>query len=370
MDLPETYLPAGLLRCGHCYEPMVEVDAGIEPGYQCQPGCRPTPLDAAQLADTIGRAILRHAPQVVPTSTPAHPQVAATYADRVLTHVTVGASGTDITLAWPTTSILLPNPHRNVQALRIDAARHLAGRNPQRALHLLYDSLTGINPATAPADLVHADAAARLAMVQLSLGQPNAAITWASYAHSSLTQLHGPTHPDSIASLHLLATAHRSANNHQHALRLLRQLADHLATTDGPTAHRTLATHATIALALHHLGHCQPARTLLADTITAHRRAHPRHPATTRMQQHLTRIWRDCASKGHDHPESSKPVMPPASPRPPPDPQRVVDTGRPGTRRGQACAPATTHSPRKRHPRTMSRYIRLGRQSAVDSDHL
>ncbi|PZF83878.1 NYN domain-containing protein [Micromonospora endophytica] len=72
----------------------------------------------------------------------------------------------------------------------------------------------------------------------------------------------------------------------------------------------------------------------------------------------------------YDHPESSKPVMPPASPRPPPDPQRVVDTGRPGTRRGQACAPATTHSPRKRHPRTMSRYIRLGRQSAVDSDHL
>lgn len=116
MDLSETYLPAGLLRCGHCYEPMVQVDAGIEPGYQCQPGCRPTPLDAARIADTIGRAILRHAPHIVPTtSTPAHPQVAATYADRVLTHVTVGVSGTAITLAWSTTPILLPNPHRSIE---------------------------------------------------------------------------------------------------------------------------------------------------------------------------------------------------------------------------------------------------------------
>lgn len=315
------YLTPGLLRCGHCYEPMVQVDAGFEPGYECQPGCRPTPVDAAQVADTIGRAILHHTPQIVPVATtPTLPQVAATYADRVLAHVTVGDTPADIALAWRTAPILLPDPHQNVRAHRIAAARHLAGRNPQRALDLLHKCLTGINPATAPADLVLAEAAALLAAVHLTLGHPNAAVTWASYAHDSLTQLEGPTHPDTIASLHLLATAHRSANHHQQALRFLRQLADHLATTDGPTAHRTLATQATIALVQHHLGHCQPARTLLADTITTHSQVHPGHPATTRMKQHLTRIRRDCDSKGHDHLESSRPLMLAASSRNPRDP--------------------------------------------------
>ncbi|MEU7171574.1 MULTISPECIES: tetratricopeptide repeat protein [Micromonospora] len=321
MDLPETYLPAGLLRCGHCHEPMVRIDASFEPGYECQPGCRPTPVDAAQITDTIGRAILHHTPQIVPVATtPTLPHVAATYADRVLSHVTVSKTSADIALAWRTAPILLPDPHQNVRAHRIAAARHLADRNPQRALDLLQKSLTGINPATAPAELVHAEAAALLAAVHLTLGRPNAAITWASYAHESLTQLRGPTHPDTINSLHLLATAHRSANHHQQALRFLRQLADNLTTTDGPTAHRTLATHATIALVLHYLGHCQPARALLADTITTHHQQHPGHPATTRMKQHLTRIRRDCDSQGHDHPESSRPLMPVASPRSPRDP--------------------------------------------------
>ncbi|MEU1812768.1 tetratricopeptide repeat protein [Micromonospora aurantiaca (nom. illeg.)] len=309
MDLPDTYLPAGLLRCGHCFEPMVQVDASFEPGYECQPGCRTTPVDAAQVADSIGRAVLHYTPQIVPiATTPTVPQVAATYADRVLAHVTIGDTPADIALSWRTTAILLPDPHQNIRAHRIAAARHLAGRNPQRALDLLHKSLTGINPATAPADLVLADAAALLATVHLTLGHPNAAVTWASYAHASLTQLRGPTHPDTIAGLHLLATAHRSANHHQQALRFLRHLAEHLATTDGPTAHRTLATHATIALVQHHLGHCQPARTLLADTLTTHHRHHPGHPATTRMTQHLTRIQRDCDSKGHHHAEPGTPL--------------------------------------------------------------
>ncbi|MBC8991529.1 tetratricopeptide repeat protein [Micromonospora chalcea] len=298
----ETYLPPGLLYCRFCHQPMSHAespDAGQ--AYQCQPGCRPRPLDAATVADTVGRAILRHAARIIPsTGTPTPPLLAAIHAHRVLARVTIGATASDITLTWRATPVI--EPAREAERVqRVAAARNLALSDPLRARQLLYDSLTGVDPATAPADPVYAEAATLLAELQLRLGHCADAIAWATYAHASTVHLYGPTHSRALRALHLHAAAHRRAGHHQRAYHLYRQLADQLTRTEGPHAHRTLAVQATTALVLHALGHCQAARTLLADTITTHRREHPGHSATARMTRHLSRIWRDCAAKGHQH---------------------------------------------------------------------
>ncbi len=302
-DLWETYLSPGLLHCRFCHQPMTQAelpDAGQ--AYQCQPGCRPRPLDAAAVADTVGRAILRHATRIVPAAgAPTPPHLAAIHAHRVLARVTVGTIASDVALTWRATPMIESDRFEAERVQRVASARNLALSDPLRARQLLHDSLTGVDPATAPAHPLHAEAAILLAELQLRLGHPADAIAWATYAHHSTVHLHGPTHPRGLHALHLLAAAHRRAGHLQRSYHLYRQLADHLTTTDGPHAHRTLATHATTALVLHDLGHCQAARTLLADTIATHRREHPGHPATARMTQHLARIWRDCAGKGHHH---------------------------------------------------------------------
>ncbi|MCW3818642.1 CDC27 family protein [Micromonospora sp. DR5-3] len=298
----ETYLPAGLLHCTFCHQPMTHAELqDSRQGYQCQASCRPRPLDAAAIADTIGRAILRHTPRIIPaTSTPTPPHLAATHAHRVLARITIGTTSADIRLTWRAAPLTGPGVDTK-RAQAVASARHLALDDPLRALRLLHDSLTGTDPATAPAHPLFADAAALLAELQLRLGYPSDAIAWATYAHRSTVQLHSPTHSRSLQALRLHAVAHRRAGHHQRAYHLYRQLGEHLVTTNGPHAQRTLATHAATALVLHDLGHCQAARTLLADTITTHRRHHPDHPATARMTQHLTRIWNDCATKGHHH---------------------------------------------------------------------
>ncbi|MCW3841659.1 CDC27 family protein [Micromonospora yasonensis] len=306
-DPGETYLPPGLLHCRFCHQPMACVERhGPGQGYQCQQDCRPRPVDAAAIAHTVGRTILRHAAQLIPaTGAPTLPHLAAVHAHRVLARVTVGANPTDITLTWRAAPRPVADQLDAKRVQRVATARNLALNDPLRARQLLHDSLTGVDPATAPAHPLHAEAAARLAELQLRLGHPTDAITWATYAHHATTHLHGPTHPRSLHALHLHATAHRRAGHHQRAYHLYRQLADHLSKIEGRQGPRTLAVHATIALVLHALGHCQAARTLLADTITTHRREHPGHPATARMTRHLSRIWRDCAAKGHQHHEDS-----------------------------------------------------------------
>ncbi|MEU5945930.1 hypothetical protein ABZ793_10255 [Micromonospora sp. NPDC047465] len=301
-DPCEVYLPAGLLHCKLCHQPMdqAELQNSVH-GYQCQADCRPRPLDATAVADTVGRAILRHAPRIIPTTgAPTPPHLAAIHAHRVLARITIGATPTDITLAWRATPKPVADRLEAERAHRVATAHNLALNDPLRARQLLQGTLTGVDPATAPAHPLHAEAAALLAELQLRLGHTADAITWATYAHHSTSHLHGPTHPHALHALHLHAIAHRRAGHHQRAYHLYRQLADHL-THEGPHAHRTLAAHAATALVLHDLGHCQAARTLLSDTITIHRRHHPAHPATARMTQHLTRIWRDCAAKGHHH---------------------------------------------------------------------
>ncbi|MEU4642674.1 tetratricopeptide repeat protein [Micromonospora sp. NPDC023814] len=299
----EVYLPAGLLHCRFCHQDMNPAEPpDPAPGYQCPAGCRPRPLAAVTLADTVGRAILHHAPRLTPrTGVPTPPHLLAIHAERVLARITAGATAWDLTLTWRSEPLRAVDQHDAERGRRLAAARMLAATDPLRARRLLRDTLAGVDPATAPPHPLHAEAATLLAELLLRLDQPTDAVGWATYAHHSMCHLHRPSQPRVLDALHLLALAHRRAGHPQRAHHLYRQLAEHLAATEGPHAHRTLATLANTALVLHDLGHCHAARALLADTITTHRRHHPGHPATARMTHHLTRIWRDCAAQGHHH---------------------------------------------------------------------
>ncbi|MEU4595300.1 MULTISPECIES: tetratricopeptide repeat protein [Micromonospora] len=292
-------LPPGLLWCGICRRPMTAVltlDAKV--AYDCPPDCHRPALPAARIVDMIGRAVLRNAPHIVPAAV-AHPhntETAAACAGRIISRVTAGRHPADLRITWrPVVASTAPLTEH------LDLARALTATNPAHARELLHAVLSAVDPTTAPADPVHADAAHLHAEVLIRLGHPTAAIRWATYAHQAHTHLHGPTAAATLAGLHTLATAHRLASHHQRAYHLYRHLAEQLATTAGPDAHPTLATQASLAVVLHDLGHCTRARDLLADTITAHRRAHPGHPATARMISHLGRIWQDCAARQHVH---------------------------------------------------------------------
>ncbi|SCL43063.1 hypothetical protein GA0070615_6223 [Micromonospora aurantiaca] len=302
-DSCEMYLPPGLLHCRFCQQPMAHAESHDSgQGYQCQQGCRPRPLDSVAVADTVGRAILARAARIIPsTSTPIPPHLAAVHAHRVLARVTVGATPSDVTLTWRATPVPEPGRFEAERAQRVATARTLVLSDPLRARQLLHASLTGVDPATAPAHPLHAEAAILLAELQLRLGHPADAMDWATYARASTVHLHGPTHRRALHALHVLAAAHSRGGHHQRAYHLYRELTGHLTKTDGPHAQQTLAVQAATALILHALGHCQAARTLLADTITTHRREHPGHPATAHMTRHLSRIWRECATNGHQH---------------------------------------------------------------------
>ena len=302
-DSCEMYLPPGLLHCRFCQQPMAHAESHDSgPSYQCQQGCRPRPLDSVAVADTVGRAILARAARIIPsTSMPTPPHLAAVYAHRVLARITVGATPSDVTLTWRATPIPEPGRFEAERAQRVGTARTLALSDPLRARTLLRDSLTGVDPATAPAHLLHAEAAVLLAELQLRLGHPADAIAWATYARATLVHLYGPIHRRALHALHVLAAAHSRGGHHQRAYHLYRELTDHVTKSEGPHAQQTLAVQAATALILHALGHCQAARTLLADTTTTHRREHPGHPATAHMTRHLSRIWRECATNGHQH---------------------------------------------------------------------
>ncbi len=300
----DIYLVPGLLHCKYCHQPVARVEpADTAPAYLCGNDCWPKPLDAVVIAAHVGRAILRHAPRIVPSSagTPTPPHVAAMHAHCVLTRVTVGTTARDMTLTWRAVPLASPDRWDTERAQRVTAARDLTLSDPLRARHLLHDSLTGIDPVSAPPHPVHAEAATLLAVQHLRLGELDAATAWAGYAHHSADHLYGPTDRRSLHALHLFAAAHRSAGHHQRAYHLYRQLGEHSASSDGPRGHRTLAVHATTALVLHDLGHCQAARNLLADTIATQRREHPGQPTTARMTYHLARIRQDCATRGHRH---------------------------------------------------------------------
>ncbi|MEU5943097.1 tetratricopeptide repeat protein [Micromonospora sp. NPDC047548] len=301
-DPREVVLPPGLLWCRLCDQPMTAI-LGCDEDlvYDCPPGSFRPALPAARVVDAIGRAVLRHAPRIVPTALahPHSPQMAAACAGRVISRVTAGRAPTDLRITWrPVITSLVPFTDY------VELARTLAGSNPAHARELLHAALAAVDPATAPADPLHADAAGTLAEVLIRLGHPSAAIRWATYAHHAHTHLRGPAAATTLTALHTLATAHRLVGHHQRAYHHYRHLAEQLATTAGPEAHHTLAAQASLAVVLHQLGHCAHARTLLADTITAHRRAHPGHPATDQMTGHLARMWQHCAEQRHQHPDA------------------------------------------------------------------
>ncbi|MCI4063453.1 hypothetical protein MRQ36_13040 [Micromonospora sp. R77] len=305
----EFSLHPGLLHCKFCRQPATRSETtDAPPAYLCGNDCWPRPLDAIAIADHVGRAILRHAPRIVPShaGTPTPPHLAALHAHRVLTRVTVGATARDMTLTWRAAPLANPDRWETERAQRVAAARDLTIGDPLRARQLLHESLTGIDPATAPPHPVHTEAATLLAALHLRLGDLDAATAWAGYAHHSADHLYGPTHRRSLHALHLFAAAHRRAGHHQRAYHLYRQLGEHHASSDSPRGHRTLAVHATTALVLHDLGHCQAAQDLLADTIATQRREHPGNPTTARMTHHLARIRQDCATNSHHHEDGQR----------------------------------------------------------------
>ncbi|MET7950015.1 hypothetical protein [Micromonospora sp. NPDC005324] len=301
-DPPPVLLAAELLHCRTCEQLMTSTPAGNRLVYQCPDNCRRHGLDAALVADTIGRAILRHTPAIV--TAPGQPKstnLAAVHAGRVLARITVGSTATDLRFTWRAAPAPTPGQPGPALAERLRSARSLAATDPQRARETLREALATADPTTA--DPTHADAAQLYAELLTRLGNPAAAIRWAGSAHHSRANLHGPSAWSTLAAVHTLATAHRQAGHNQRAYHAYRHLADQLITTVGPDAHPTLAIKATLALVLRDLGHCGAARRLLADTITTHLRAHPHHPATARMLQHLHEMWQQCEDRGHTHPD-------------------------------------------------------------------
>ncbi|MFJ1537542.1 tetratricopeptide repeat protein [Micromonospora chalcea] len=302
---PPPTLPSGLLVCRTCQQPMHTTDDGGQVGYQCPRACRRLPLGAATVADTVGRTVLRHTPGIVTTlGHPKPAELAAAHAARVITRITAGTLPTDLRFTWRRALAPIPGQPGPALTERLPSARALATTDPIRAHEALRDTLTGVDPAAADPNPTLADAARLHAELLTRLGNPAAAVRWAAYAHHSHAHLHGPAARPTLAAAHTLATAHRHAGRHQRAYHVYRNLADQLTATAGPHAHPTLATQATLALVLRDLGHCAAARTLLADTITAHRRTHPHHPATARMLHHLHQMRQHCADHGHEHPEN------------------------------------------------------------------
>ncbi|MET7951062.1 tetratricopeptide repeat protein [Micromonospora sp. NPDC005324] len=265
-------------------------------GYDCPPGCSRSPLPAARIVDIIGRAVLQHTPRILPAATVAYSrEAAAAYAGRVISRVAVGRQPADLHITWRTVAIDITRPPRHLKQ-----ARTVAATNPAYARELLHAALAAVDPGAAPADPEHAAAAHLQADVLLRLGHPASAIRWATYAHHAYTHLHGPAATKTLAALHTRAAAHRYAGHRQQAYYLYRHLTEQLTATAGPDAHPTLAAQASLALVLQQLGHRARARGLLADTITAHRRAHPAHPATARMISHLAAMEQDSSAETDD----------------------------------------------------------------------
>ncbi|WKU05633.1 tetratricopeptide repeat protein [Micromonospora sp. HUAS LYJ1] len=297
-------LPDGLLHCRFCQQPMTPgfTTAGLV--YDCPPRCRRPPLNAGAVTHAVGQVVLRYAAHLVPALT--HPKqagIAATHAHRLVTRITAGAHPADLRITWPAAG----GQPRHALAEELRLARQVATTDTARTYRIVQSILVGVDPATTATTAIHAEAAHLFATLLTGA----AAVRWADHAHRSLTHLHGPTHPYTLTAAHTLATAHRQAGHHQRAYRLYRQLAEHLAVTVGAEhlavtvgadAHQTLAVRATSALVLHDLGHHEAARTLLADVVSRHGRAHPGHPATARMTDHLNQLRRDAADPATEVP--------------------------------------------------------------------
>ncbi|MGC4851877.1 hypothetical protein ACLQ24_00425 [Micromonospora sp. DT4] len=191
-------------------------------------------------------------------------------------------------------------------AQRIDYARSRINRGDRaRAVDVLRTGLLHVNPTddNTALDAATATAAALLAELTLTDGDPAAALPCAAWAYRSLQHLLGARFPETRFALKVLAAAHRRAGNLTEAANHYSDLVRHHTTAEGPRALPTLAAQATLALVLHQGGHCAQACQLLARTAATHRAVYPRHPDGTRMHHELTRMRASCLDQGHGHPQ-------------------------------------------------------------------
>ncbi|MCT2276988.1 hypothetical protein M3G91_05075 [Micromonospora chalcea] len=284
-------VPPGLLACHTCARSMILIQLpGSGRVYLCAPSCGRTPVSADEIRDAVAAVVLHRTPHLVPTGKTTQ---AASYALGPIQRVTVGATGTDLHITWRAVSRQITGPMMAMAQRLHLAQRHAAGNKPERAIDVLHSGLLHIDPTSGrlALDTATARAAALLATLTLTSGDPAAALPWAQWGHRSLRHLlRDPTNPEVRAALRVLAAAHRAAGNLTAAADCYSDLIRHHTQADGPYALPTLATQATLAVVLYEHGRQEPAQQLLARTIADHRRVHPRHPAIARMTAALYRM--------------------------------------------------------------------------------
>ncbi|MBM0274475.1 hypothetical protein [Micromonospora tarensis] len=284
-------VPPHLLACHTCARSMVLIQLpGCGRVYLCAPSCGRTPVPADEIRSAVAAVILHRTPHLVP---PGKTTQAASYALGPIHRVTVGATSTDLHITWRAVSRQITGPMMGMAQRLHVARRHAADNTLERAIDVLNSGLLHIDLTSGrlALDTATARAAALLATLTLTSGEPAAALPWAQWGHRSLRHLlRDPTNPQVRAALRVLAATHRAAGNLTAAADCYSDLIRHHTQADGPYALPTLAAQATLAVVLHEHGHQELARQLLARTIADHRRVHPHHPAVARMTAALYRM--------------------------------------------------------------------------------
>ncbi|MFI6130281.1 tetratricopeptide repeat protein [Micromonospora sp. NPDC051141] len=309
--VPAAPVPPDLLACHTCRRSMILIHLpGYDRVYLCTPSCGRTPVSADEIREAVAAVVLHHTPHLVPAGKTSQ---AASYALGPIQRVTVGATSADLHITWRAVSRQVTGPMMAMAQRLHLAQRHAADNTPERAINVLHSGLLHIDPTNGRLALetATARAAALLAALTLTGGDPAAALPWARWGHRSLRHLlRDPTNPDVRAALRVLAATHRAAGNLTAAADCYSDLIRHHTQADGPYALPTLAAQATLAVVLHEHGRQEPARQLLARTISDHRRAHPHHPGIARMTAALHRMH-TTATGPPGHPTRSATSAPP-----------------------------------------------------------
>ncbi|MCG5466668.1 hypothetical protein MED01_005708 [Micromonospora sp. MED01] len=301
-SVPAAPVPPGLVTCHDCDHPMILVQLpGCPPVYLCMPACGRAPVPAQALRDAVAQAVLHRAPHLVP---PGKTHCAAAYAPGGIHRVAVGAGPTDLHVTWRSEPRQLVGPRMSMAQRLTYAWTRAEHGDHARAIEALQTGLLHTDPTNdLPAlDVATANAAALLAELTLTHGDPSAALSWARWACRSLRRLRGGTSPEARAALKVLATVYRRTSKLPEAADCYRDLVRHHTLADGPRALPTLAAQATLALVLYQDGHCVQARQLLARTTAEHRATHPGHRDGPRLRQELTRMRATCVDQRHGHP--------------------------------------------------------------------
>jgi hypothetical protein len=172
------------------------------------------------------------------------------------------------------------------------------------AQDLLAAALTEADPTPSRATPESAQAAALLAKIHVTLGDPHSARGWSTYAYAATTHLYG-THDarTTDAAITLAAVLHRVGNQDK-AARLYSDAILELSAIEGPESPRVLAAHADLATVEYARGDCAAARTRLEDAWELQREVYGEgQPAGIRMLAKLGAMERDCgrSAASHEH---------------------------------------------------------------------